>query len=215
MKKIIKVIIFILTSWVLAAGVYLLVMYQLGDRILDEVIDQQLAQLELIEQQLQQSEQIEEIEQQQSQVPLNSSADSTHVKKPQYNKSDTQKSNVTNTSDKDKGQTSYSTAESSSSDASMEPSVVNTNTKTEVNKNMEISREKLDDVKDKITASDKVAIAYLVMKKLKQEDIKELTAMAAGGLTPEEKKRAKAIAYSRFSKDEINIIMELYTKYMK
>ena len=96
----------------------------------------------------------------------------------------------------------------------MQNSVTNKTKKPVDNTKYVITIEKLESIKNKVTAADKVSIANFVLKKLSKEDIKELTAMVAKGLTPEDKERAKQIAYSRFNKDEIRTIMDLYAKYM-
>lgn len=73
----------------------------------------------------------------------------------------------------------------------------------------------IKDVKDEVTSADKVVAASMVMKKLSASDISTLQGMLSGGLSAEEKEKAKDIAYSRFTEEEIAKIKELYHKYMK
>ena len=73
----------------------------------------------------------------------------------------------------------------------------------------------IKDVKDEVTSADKVVAASMVMKKLSASDISTLQGMLSGGLSAEEKEKAKDIAYARFTEEEIAKIKELYHKYMK
>lgn len=73
----------------------------------------------------------------------------------------------------------------------------------------------IQSVKDEVTSADKVVAASMVMKKLSASDISTLQGMLSGGLSAEEKEKAKDIAYSRFTEEEIAKIKELYHKYMK
>ena len=73
----------------------------------------------------------------------------------------------------------------------------------------------IKDVKDEVTSADKVVAASMVMKKLSASDISALQGMLSGGLSAEEKEKAKDIAYARFTEEEIAKIKELYHKYMK
>jgi len=183
------------TVTILAAGIYLVFMYQVGDRIINEVIDQQLAQLDQLEQN----------------IPENNSASVENSP------------NIGNDTPVILSEAKNPDTVDNSPRAVSQPKVDN-NTSVILSeaknpaplpKQPEITRDQLVEVKDKITSGDKVAIANFVMKKLTQDDIKELTNLVAGGLTLEEKRRAKEIAYSRFSGDEINTIITLYAKYIK
>lgn len=78
-----------------------------------------------------------------------------------------------------------------------------------------VTKEKLEEVKDSVAPTDKMSAAKLVLNKLSQSDISNLTKLAAGGITPEEKEEVKAIVYSRFTPEEIEEIKALYIKYMQ
>lgn len=80
--------------------------------------------------------------------------------------------------------------------------------------NTEVTKEEIKEAKDSVTVVDKATIAAMVMKNLTASDIAELQGLAAGGLTTEEKQRAKEIAYSRFTPQEIETIKDMYTKYL-
>lgn len=80
---------------------------------------------------------------------------------------------------------------------------------------LQISKEKLEEIKESITPSDKIVAAALVLAKLDQSDIKELTDLSVGGITSEEKEKMKTIVYSRFTEEEIEKIKGMYIKYMK
>lgn len=81
-------------------------------------------------------------------------------------------------------------------------------------KKQEVTVEKMNEVKDKVTVQDKVAAAAMVMGKLSSSEINKLKGMLSGGLTKEEKEEAKKIAFSNFSNEEIKQIKEMYSKYM-
>lgn len=193
-------ILLILTTAALMAGVYLLIMYQLGNRIVNEVIDQQLAQLD---QQLQQP------------VENDPSVILSEAKNP-----DTPE-NASNVVD---GPNVILSAAKNPDTPKNSPSVILSEAKNLgtpkndpniIQQQPAITVSELETVKDKVTPNDKVYIANMVLKKLTSADIEELMSMLPGGLTPEEKKRAKEIAYSRFSGDEISTIIEMYVKYMQ
>ncbi len=75
--------------------------------------------------------------------------------------------------------------------------------------------EKIVQVKNKVSTVDKIEASALALKRLSLSDINELISMISGGVTREEKERAKQIAYSRFSEEEIKKIKEMYAKYIR
>ncbi|RCX19265.1 hypothetical protein DFR58_1039 [Anaerobacterium chartisolvens] len=81
-------------------------------------------------------------------------------------------------------------------------------------KEVKITVEEINEIKDKITFSDKMTAASLVMKKLTADDINLLKDMLGSGLSDDEKREAKKIAYSRFDEEEIKRVKEIYHKYM-
>ncbi len=73
----------------------------------------------------------------------------------------------------------------------------------------------VNEIKDEVSASDKITAAALAIKRLSSSDINTLKGMLAGGLSEEELSKAKALAYARFTKDEIAQIKEMYARYTK
>jgi hypothetical protein len=74
--------------------------------------------------------------------------------------------------------------------------------------------DKIQEIKDKVSWTDKITAATIVLDKLTKSDISELQGMLFGGLDKEESQKAKRIAYERFSPEEIEKVKELYYKYM-
>ncbi len=74
--------------------------------------------------------------------------------------------------------------------------------------------QKVKEIKDNITLTEKVKVSMILLDKLKVEDMNELKGMLQGGVTEGEKKRAKEIVYSRLTDKEINEIKDIYEKYM-
>lgn len=64
-----------------------------------------------------------------------------------------------------------------------------------------------------VTFSDKAFVASVVLTKLSPDEINMLLAMLQDGLTNEEKKAAKQIAYSKFDSEELATIYEIYGRY--
>ena len=185
-----KRIIGIAVTIMFLAGVYLLVMYQLGDRIFNEIIEQQLAQLEQLEKEFSDTGSINSDEN--TDNASNQTSQPSIEKKPPVNEG---------------GSAAGSAGDIKETDAGKDGN--------EGKVPIVITREKLESAKVKITASDKVTVANFLLKKLTKEDVNELTSMLSRGLTAEDKKRAKEIAYARFTKEEIETVIELYTKYME
>lgn len=82
------------------------------------------------------------------------------------------------------------------------------------NKQTTITLSKMKEVKEQVTAQDKISVAAMVTSKLSTGEIDKLKDMVSGGLTAEEKAEAKRIAFSNFSTDEIKKIKEIYYKYI-
>ncbi len=78
-----------------------------------------------------------------------------------------------------------------------------------------LTPEKIEQIKDEVSAADKISAAALVLKRLSSEDIKVLKDMLDNGLSGADREKAKALAYSRFTEEEIEKIKEMYEKYMK
>lgn len=77
-----------------------------------------------------------------------------------------------------------------------------------------ITAQKVKEVKDEITISEKARVSIILIERLKMEDINELKGMLPDGITEDEKKRAKEIVYSRLTNDELDEIRNIYQKYM-
>lgn len=78
-----------------------------------------------------------------------------------------------------------------------------------------ITVDTIAEIKDSVTNNDKAKAATLVLSNLTSSDIKILQTFLSGGITPQEAKKAKEIAYARFSDEDIKTVKELYYKYMK
>lgn len=108
---------------------------------------------------------------------------------------------------------------SEESEAQQEQEIISVKPEASTNsideKNVTYSSDEMTDIKNSITASDKIAASVLVLSKLSAEDIQYLYGLLEGGLTSEEKAAAKDLCYSRFSKDEVAQIYEFYSKYTK
>lgn len=88
------------------------------------------------------------------------------------------------------------------------------NNENETNKDNSISESKIKDIENNISLKDKAIAMKLILSKLKPSDIKLLKKLASDGLTDEERKEAIKIALERYTAEEIEIIRELYHKYM-
>lgn len=64
-----------------------------------------------------------------------------------------------------------------------------------------------------IPRSEKDEMMRFVLSRLSADDVRYLSGLLKGGLTAEEKASAKALAYSRFSAEEIKRVREYYKKY--
>lgn len=81
------------------------------------------------------------------------------------------------------------------------------------------TREALDqranEIAGLISDKDKKNITSLILSKLSAEDISYLLGLLEGGLTTEEKREAKAIAYAKFNDEEIKEIKGYYRQYLE
>lgn len=76
-----------------------------------------------------------------------------------------------------------------------------------------LTPEKINEIKDSVGAKDKMEVAAMALKKFSASEINELKKIPIGGITNEEKQKLKELLYSRFTKEEIAKIMEMYKKY--
>ena len=178
-----KAIITIVVFCTFVTGISLVIMYYLGDRLLEEAIKAEITDIEKSvnnEKQISDTSIISEISKI-SEPYVKSSGSSVSP--------DSQKK----TADVPKGDTNKAI------------------TKAE----KQITIDKIKEIKDKVVAADKMKVAALVLKRLSASDIDELKKMLIGGVSAEEKERAKQLVYLKFTKDEIVEIKGMYTKYMQ
>jgi hypothetical protein len=76
-----------------------------------------------------------------------------------------------------------------------------------------INKENISDVQKKITFSDRMKIANMILNKLKPSDIDRLKNMMEGGITDEKKEEVRKLIYERFTEEEIQEIKKLFYKY--
>lgn len=173
-----KLITVALTTIILIVGIASVVLYKLGDRIFNEVIDSQIT----------------EIEQAMEQTQVSATAPGT--------------------TSPDSQQGAASGANTPAATAAPQNNNQNPSTQ-QPNGTIQVTKDKLEEIKESVTPSDKMAAATLVLSKLSQSDINRLTKLAADGISPAEKEEMKAIVYSKFTQAEINKIRDMYYKYMK
>lgn len=77
-----------------------------------------------------------------------------------------------------------------------------------------VSSDEINSIVKEITLSDKIKAVKLILSKLSASDIKILTDLSAGGLTKEEIEEIMQIAYSKYSKEDLELIKELYNMYL-
>lgn len=75
------------------------------------------------------------------------------------------------------------------------------------------SKEKLQEIKNNITAADKIFIASSVLQKFTSEEISQMQNMAQNGLDTKEKAVIKKIVSARLTKDDITRLKQMYYKY--
>ncbi len=188
-----KILITIFACIFLIVGVSSVVLYKLGDRIFNEMIDAQIGEIE-------KAMASGDIDSNTPSSPNNQSASPQGA-----GQTDTASgNNQANPTDQPKINDSTNPQASSTPQSENKPA-----------ETLQVTKEKLENIKDSISASDKVTAATMVVSRLSQSDIKHITEMTAGGINAQEKKELLNIVYSRFTPDEINKIKEMYSKYMK
>lgn len=78
-----------------------------------------------------------------------------------------------------------------------------------------MTSKEIKNASDGIPVKEKLEVTKMVVSKLSGSEISMLSAMATGGISSEEKKKAKELVYSRFTPQEIEYIKSLYYKYVK
>lgn len=78
----------------------------------------------------------------------------------------------------------------------------------------QIVREKAAEIEKSTPQSERSEMMRLITSRLSPSDISYLTGLLKDGLTKEEKKAAKKLAYARFTPEEIKKVREYYKKYI-
>ncbi|OBZ11233.1 hypothetical protein [Bacillus sp. FJAT-26390] len=79
--------------------------------------------------------------------------------------------------------------------------------------NGEVTVDKAKDLQEKITVSEKAQVSSVLLKELSMSDIKELQALASGGMTLEEKKKARSIILDKLSPEQYDELIQVAKKY--
>lgn len=182
MKRI--AVIFIVTVLIIA-GTVSVAMYEVGDKILDEALEQAVLAEDITDQPSEPG--TPETGSPGGKTPAKSSAAESEMPVP--------------------GKTSELSSEQSAGDNvnATEPAVSTGGSQT--------AKQKLEKIKANVSASDKMKISAMVFNRLSQSQISELTGMLAGGISSKEMQRAKKIAYENFTESEIKMIKSMYYKY--
>lgn len=224
-----KVIIVVLAVIVVIAGIGLAALYFIGDRIIDRIIEAELGSIESQIDDALNDAVDSNLDDTLAADPENLDdaggeriSDESGTQKPDNNTSDYNGKKQNTELNQNNGKENQSSGEAAQRESKPETQEGASKTpadgaKPEQNsedKTTKITTEKMKEIKDKITASDKIEAGALVLKRLTTSDIDILTKMVQGGLTKEEEKKAKQIAYERFTAEEIKKIKEIYRKYM-
>jgi|GEM_PF-630970 len=76
-----------------------------------------------------------------------------------------------------------------------------------------ISVEKAQAIKEKVTASEKVEVASILIGNLSVSDIKLFQELASGGMSVDEKRKARAVLLDKLSPEEYNKLSKIAGKY--
>lgn len=77
----------------------------------------------------------------------------------------------------------------------------------------QVSTDKAKHIKENVTVGDKANVASIVLSKLSMSDIKQLQELASGGLTTEEKRKARQIILGKVTPEEYNELSQIAKKY--
>jgi len=77
----------------------------------------------------------------------------------------------------------------------------------------EISADQAINVKEGISLSEKLTVTSILLKRLSADDIQLFSDMASGGLTLEEKKKAKKLILDKLSEEEYDELIAIASKY--
>lgn len=209
MKKVIVITVAIL---LLLSGTAVGVLYYIGDKMVDTVIDSEIN--DLLAQQPSTSQDISSTANEQTGTDAGdqlSQEPSDNTTGEILTPGDNSENDSNSQSDKSNG------TEKSNSDQKNETSKSNASKPKPPNSDdskIQYTVDQMIEVKDKVTATDKISSAALLVNRLSAADIDELKNMLPGGVDAAEKKRAKEIMYQRFTPEEIETIESLYQKYM-
>lgn len=227
-----KLLITVLAVVIIIAGTGAAVLYMVGDRIIDQAIDSEIASLEKgLEKDLEASLK-DELNGSLEASPGTSPEETTEgsLAEPAGNAqkgsledlnaqagtgtggtatpvSPDSQGTSTNTSDQSGSGSGQNTASGSKT-----PTGNNTPVKEQ---KLQITIDKMVEIKEEVTAADKMSAAALVLKRLSAGDIDKLKAMLSGGVSAQETAAAKDMVYKKFNEEEVREIKEIYRKYMK
>lgn len=77
----------------------------------------------------------------------------------------------------------------------------------------DVSAKKAQAIKEKVTASEKAEVASILIGNLSVSDIKLFQELAGGGMSVEEKKKARAVLLDKLSPEEYNKLSKIAGKY--
>ncbi|CAM4523583.1 hypothetical protein FHS16_003354 [Paenibacillus endophyticus] len=77
----------------------------------------------------------------------------------------------------------------------------------------EVSIDKAKEVQEKITVGEKAQLTSVFLKELSMSDIKELQALAGGGLSKEDKKKARSLILEKLSPEQYDELIQIAKKY--
>lgn len=76
-----------------------------------------------------------------------------------------------------------------------------------------ITTEKVEEIKESLSATDKMYLTSSIIGKLDKDMISSVTEMSADGFSQEELSEVKQILSQKFSEEDINKLKDLYSKY--
>jgi hypothetical protein len=194
----------------LVAGTTTVVLYKLGDRIFNEVIDMQITEIEKIVE----AAESEEVKPSIDNIPVVTPVPLQQSEQPKTTVPKTSNAQPTGETQNPATQP-INTAEIPATEPTGSIQIPTAKADINSNQDLQITKDKLENIKEAVTPSDKMAAATLVLGKLSKSDINHLTQLSTGGITSEEKEEMKKIVYSRFTAAEVEQIKEMYIKYMK
>lgn len=186
MKKVVSII---LLAVILIGSLAMLVLYNIGDYILENSINDALQEAVKDEEMYpHKSGQFEELS--------DNGKMSTSGEKQENNEQQTT-SSINDSDSKEKESSENRASDTGDNETSLK-----------------YSSQQVREIKDAISAEDKMAVSKMVLSKLSAHDIKYLNELIKGGLTESEKMTVKKICFARFSEEDIKRIYAFYKKYI-